>query len=447
MKRAVVWFRRDYRLSDNTALHEALQKCEEVYPVFIFDDKILNAGDIGGRCVAYVLQALESLQKNLEHVDSHLIICHGEPIEEMTKLIKDLKADALFFNVDYENYARQRDEKMVKRCNELQVKTFPCDDNMIHAPDEVLKDDGTPYLVFTPYSKKWRNIKKKEVLSRPKKVHSPEKVKSLKLPSLKDLGFALDINLPEVGEKAAHECLKKFLEDGALHYKSQRDLPYVNGTSRLSPFLRHGLIESRTVFHEIEKLKDKNPKAKVELDTFTGELIWRDFYKMILWYYPHAEKQSFKKDYADLKWDNNEKHFKAWCEGKTGIPIVDAAMRQLNETGWMHNRLRMITASFLTKDLLVDWKWGEQYFMKQLFDGDISANNGGWQWSASTGTDAQPYFRIFNPTSQQNKFDPEFKFIKKYIPEYGTDGYPKPIVDHAVQRERTLKLYKSARSS
>jgi deoxyribodipyrimidine photo-lyase len=256
------------------------------------------------------------------------------------------------------------------------------------------------------------------------------------------LGFTTELALPPAGETAALEKLESFTQGPALHYRDHRDFPALAGTSGLSPHIRMGAVSPRTVIAAVARVAKRHPGSSAQTDTFIGELIWRDFYRQILWHYPHAATGAFQQQYAHLKWDNNEKLFQAWCEGRTGYPIVDAGMRQLNTTGWMHNRVRMIVAAFLTKDLLMSWQWGERYFMQKLLDADLANNNGGWQWSASTGTDAQPYFRIFNPLSQAKKFDPEGKYIHRYVPEIDLLNYPMPIVDHATQRLKALALFK-----
>jgi deoxyribodipyrimidine photo-lyase len=262
------------------------------------------------------------------------------------------------------------------------------------------------------------------------------------LPTAKELGFAVEIPLPPAGERAARERLREFAAADLLHYASRRNFPARDATSRLSPHLRMGTLSPRTVLAAAGDAAQRHPAARQEIETFETEVIWRDFYRQILWYFPHVATSSYREEYNGLKWENDERLFAAWCEGKTGYPIVDAGMRHLNSTGWMHNRVRMIVAAFLTKDLLITWQWGERYFMQKLIDADLASNNGGWQWSAGTGTDAQPYFRIFNPTSQAEKFDPEGAYIRRHVPEVDTLAYPAPIVDHALRRVKALALFK-----
>lgn len=443
MSTAIHWFRRDLRVSDNASLYAACYEHDTVVPVFIFDPAILTAPETGAPCVAFMLDCLESLQRAVEEQGGRLIIRRGNPVEVLSRLGAECGAKTLYFNRDYEPSARTRDAAVEKELGAAgwTLRTFK--DVVIHEADEVLKSDGKPYVVFTPYSKGWRALPKTTPLPKAKFRSAPDlKTESLPLPNLAGLGFSLNAKIPPGGEKGARESLAIFTRDGMTRYRAQRDFPAIAGTSQLSPHLRFGTISPRTVFAAAEKIRASHPAAELEVDTFENELIWREFYQQVLWHFPHAAKSCFRPAYDALRWENNERYFAAWCQGCTGFPIVDAAMRQLNETGWMHNRLRMIVAMFLTKDLLVSWQWGERYFMQKLVDGDLAANNGGWQWSAGTGTDAAPYFRIFNPNSQAAKFDPEGRFIARYVPEAEGFSYPAPIVDHAAQRIKTLAFYK-----
>jgi deoxyribodipyrimidine photo-lyase len=444
VKTAIHWFRADLRLNDNTALHAAVAKAEVVVPIFIFDPKILTAKDTGAAIVGFMLGCLESLEKNIEAAGGKLIFRHGDVEEEMRAVLTATKADALFFNRDYEPDARNRDAAVEKMARSLGVEVHSFKDGVVHEPDEILKADGDPYRVFTPYSRVWRSQAKQPVLPKVK-FHRPHGFKgptSVDLPSADQLKFDVTIPLPPAGERAGRDRLKEFAAGDLLHYASRRDYPALSATSRLSPHLRLGTLSPRTVLAVAEKAAEGQPLTRKQVDIFVGELIWRDFYRQILWHYPHVAHGCFKKEYDDLKWENNHRLFAAWCDGKTGFPIIDAGMRQLNTTGWMHNRVRMIVAMFLTKDLLISWQWGERYFMHKLIDADLASNNGGWQWSASTGTDAQPYFRIFNPMSQAQKFDPEGRYIQKYVPEADTLAYCRPIVDHSQQRLKALALFK-----
>ena len=443
---ALLWFRRDLRVSDHVALHRASALGVPIVPVFIFDFALLQAPNTSSRRVAFLLSCLQSLAANLEALGAPLTTRKGHPVTEMRLLIKKTGAKHLFFNKDVEPYSRQRDEQVVAMAREEGVEVVECDDLTIHPPGTIEKGAGGPYTVFTPYSRTWLAKPPHDPLPRPKKLMGSADAKGTALPSLRDLGLAeLDVPLPLGGEKAAQELLRSFVSKNLKHYESTRNFPQEDSTSRLSPHLRFGTISPRTVLAAARRVRAEDPSSKKQVDVFISELIWRDFYKQILWEFPHVAEGSFRPQYDQLEWENNKELFQSWCEGKTGYPIVDAAMRQLNQTGWMHNRLRMIVASFLTKDLLISWQWGERYFMKQLFDGDMAANNGGWQWAASTGTDAQPYFRIFNPSSQAERFDPEGKFIAQYVPEAELLTYPAPIVDHARQRVRALAMYQKAR--
>jgi len=443
---AIVWFRRDLRVSDHTALHRAAASGVPLAPVFVFDPAILEAKDTGSRRTAFLLECLKSLEANLAHLGVTLILRKGHPVEELRKLANEIGAKKIFFNKDVEPYSRKRDEKVAKMAKEEGLEIEACDDLMIHPPGRVQRAAGGPYTVFTPYSRAALAIPPQDPLPRPAKVTGLSKAKTISLPDLKGLGLdPCDIPLPPAGEKAAQQLLRDFVSKNLRRYDSVRNFPQADATSRLSPHLRFGTISVRTVLAAARRARADDPSAKKQIDVFISELVWRDFYKQILWEYPHVAEGSFRREYDRIEWENRKDLFQAWCEGRTGFPIVDAAMRQLNQTGWMHNRLRMIVASFLTKDLLVSWKWGERYFMEKLFDGDLAANNGGWQWAAGTGTDAQPYFRIFNPTSQAERFDPDGKFIAQYLPEADSLKYPPPIVDHARQRVRALEMYKKAR--
>ena len=443
----IVWFRRDLRVSDHTALHRAAAGGAPVVPVFVFDPAILAARDTGSRRTAFLLDCLQSLEANLKHLGVKILFRKGHPEDELRAVAKETGAKKIFFNKDVEPYSRKRDEKVAKMAKEEGLELESFDDLMIHAPGRVQRAAGGPYTVFTPYSRAALAIPPHDPLPRPGSLSGVSKGKGMPLPTLQSLGLdPSDIPLPAAGEKVAQQLLRDFVSKNLHRYESSRNFPHADATSRLSPHLRFGTISVRAVLAAARRARADDPAAKKQIDVFISELIWRDFYKQILWEYPHVAEGSFRKEYDQVAWENRKDLFQAWCEGRTGFPIVDAAMRQLNQTGWMHNRLRMIVASFLTKDLLVSWQWGERYFMQKLFDGDLAANNGGWQWAAGTGTDAQPYFRIFNPTSQAERFDPDGKFISQYVPEVDSLKYPAPIVDHARQRVRALEMYKKARS-
>jgi len=427
---SVFWFRRDLRLGDNAGLYHALKENETILPIFIFDSTILNAlEDKFDRRVDFIHQCVSDLEKQLIEFNSSIRVFHSTPLHAFQELSKEYTIKNVYTNHDYESYAKERDEEMKKFLLSIGCgfKTFK--DQVIFEKDEVTKDDGKPYTVFTPYSRKWKS-KLNAFYYKPfpteKYFKSLLKTTPFGIPSLEELGF----KKTDLTFTRPTSINKKLLEN----YKDNRDFPAIHGTSRLSMHLRFGTVSVRKLVRTCLNVSE----------TWLNELIWREFYMMILWHFPHAEKKSFKKEYDQINWRNNEKEFALWCEGKTGFPIVDAGMRELNTTGFMHNRVRMIVSGFLVKDLLIDWRWGEAYFAQKLNDFDLSANNGGWQWAAGSGCDAAPYFRIFNPTSQQEKFDPEFEYIKKWVPEFGTEKYPKPLVDHKVARERTLQTYKNA---
>lgn len=429
-KVTIFWFRRDLRLDDNAGLYHALKSEHPVVPVFIFDTNILDdLEEKEDKRISFIYDTLQGLQKELVKKKSTLHVLHGTPEECYKKLIKKYDIAEVHTNTDYEPYATERDKKIAELLLEKNIRFFKHKDQVIFQKGEVLKDDGDPYVVYTPYSKKWKAALKDFHLKpypTEKYFKNFYKQDEIKLPSLKSLGFN-EINYYTVKPKLDKDIAKT--------YNKTRDYPAQEGTTRLSVHLRFGTVSIRKLAAEAKELNQ----------TLLNELIWRDFYQMILWHYPRVVNESFHKDYDNIKWRNNEKEFEQWCNGETGFPIVDAGMRQLNETGYMHNRVRMIVASFLTKDLLIDWRWGEAYFAKKLLDYDLAANNGGWQWAAGCGCDAAPYFRVFNPELQTKKFDPDLEYIKEWVPEFeDISKYAKPIVDHKEARERCLKVYKAA---
>jgi len=422
----IFWFRRDLRLSDNAGLYYALKENKNVVPLFIFDANILSElDDACDRRLAFIHQALEHLQYELRKCSTSLLALFGDPVT----LFKKLKPKAVYTNHDYEPYARKRDgeiEKILKK-NAVLFKTYK--DQVIFDRDEIVKDNGQPYTVFTPYSKKWNSqLNEFHIKSYPTQKYFTnfKKMSSHHIPSLEEVGFK------HVGAPFPPRVVPVSIIE---QYDRTRDLPAIRGTTRLSVHLRFGTVSIR-VLVQIARKKNR---------VWLNELVWREFYHMILWHFPDVGS-SFKPAYDRIAWRNNEAEFQAWCEGRTGYPIVDAGMRELNETGFIHNRVRMIAASFLTKHLLIDWRWGEAYFAKKLLDFDLASNNGGWQWASGSGCDAAPYFRIFNPELQTKKFDPEMKYIKKWVPEFNTAAYPPPIVEHAFARDRALKAYKKALS-
>ncbi|HRG01438.1 MAG TPA: deoxyribodipyrimidine photo-lyase [Bacteroidia bacterium] len=423
------WFRRDLRLDDNAALYHALKRGLPVMPIFIFDQNILNKlDDKKDARVEFIYQAIVKLNEHLKEIGSSIKVFYSTPEKTFKELVKEYNIDTVYTNHDYEPYANERDNAIKQLLEQYSIgfKTFK--DQCIFEKDEVVKDDGKPYTVFTPYSRKWKlRLTDFHVKPYPNKKYFANfiKTKVFEIPTLKDLGF----------EKSGLEFPSTTISKSVVtNYKEQRDFPAIKGTSKLSVHLRFGTVSIRAL----------TKQALLLNETWLNELIWRDFYMMILYHFPHAAKNSFKSQYDRIEWRNNESEFKAWCDGKTGFPIVDAGMRELNATGFMHNRVRMIVASFLVKDLLIDWRWGEAYFAKKLLDFDLSANNGGWQWAAGSGCDAAPYFRVFNPIEQTKKFDPKYEYIKKWVPEFNTPSYPKPIVDHSAARTRVLAVYKEA---
>lgn len=463
--RIIHWFRRDLRLDDNTALLAAYDGAAEVVPVFIFDRTILERPDTGGVRVKFLLDTLAALDADLRARGGRLVLREGTPEEELARLIAETGAKAVFYNRDVEPFARARDARVAERLGgTCEVRGF--DDGELHPPETIKTKGGTVYTVFTPYKKTALAIPVPKPRSAPEVFRVPEGIVSNPLPTLAELGHATEVKTPPGGEGPARERLEGFVRRHLHEYDRERDAPAKPGTSGLAPYLRFGCLSPRRAFHAAEDaVAGRTDRAGA--DVWISELLWRDFYRQILFHFPYVETGSFKKSYDELAWERNDELFEAWKAGRTGFPIVDAGMRQLNQIGWMHNRVRMIVASFLTKDLLIDWRRGERYFMEKLVDGDLAANNGGWQWAASTGTDAQPYFRIFNPVSQGQKFDPTGAYVRKYVPELasvpekwihepwnlpleyrkpfrcqlGTD-YPYPVVDHARQREKALALFK-----
>ncbi|ACF14868.1 Deoxyribodipyrimidine photo-lyase [Chloroherpeton thalassium ATCC 35110] len=475
MNRIIVWHRRDLRIFDHSALAEAAKFADEIIPIFILDDDILlRREDFSPACVGFMLESLEALALSYANIGGKLIVRRGQVLEVLKSLVGETRAQAIYFNEDYEPFAKMRDQAVQSEFEKLGVRVKAFTDQVCFHPQRVLKDNGQPYTVFTPYQKKWLALSGNIPTPQPAltRISTPE-LPSIPLPKTSDIRKKFSVQpIVQGGEPKGLKRLRAFLSQNIYHYKELRDFPATNATSLLSADLRFGTLSIRHVFHESMRLVPQaSEPAREGIQTFISELIWREFYFQILDHFPHVEKHSFKPEFENLKWENNEVFFEAWKNGQTGYPIVDAAMRALRQTGWMHNRLRMIVASFLTKDLLIDWRWGELYFMQHLIDGDLAANNGGWQWSASTGTDAQPYFRIFNPVLQSQKFDPKGEFIRKYVPELqavpvryihfpaeilrkspllareigvalGKD-YPHPIVEHKVQREKALRLYKA----
>ena len=428
-KLSLFWFRRDLRLHDNHGLYQALTQSEPVLPIFIFDKDILEGlKEKADKRVAFIHHALTGIQETLQTEGSSLRILHDSPLQAFEKLTKEFDITAVYTNHDYEPYAIARDKAIGEFLASKSIPFHTFKDQVVFEKAEVVKGDGSPYTIFTPFSKIW-----KEKYLADKKVRYPSekylgnlfKTKPYTLPSLKQLGFEdVPLDIPSTTP-----------DKGIIqHYDETRNLPYLpNGTSRMSVHLRFGTVSVRELAAMASKWNDQ----------WLNELIWREFFMMILWHFPQVVTESFKAKYDRIPWRNNETEFKKWCEGKTGYPMVDAGMRELNETGLMHNRVRMVVASFLTKHLLIDWRWGEAYFAEKLLDYELSSNNGNWQWAAGCGCDAAPYFRVFNPYEQQKKFDPDMVYIRKWIKEY-RPGYLDPIVDHEFARKRVLDVFKAA---
>lgn len=475
----LVWFRRDLRVTDHRALHAALEAGAKVVPVFVISPETIRAGHMGAPIVHFFLESLRALSQNIAHLGGRLIVRTGDFAKVLMNIADESGADALYFNKDYEPDALKRDTEVIRLFRESGREVRRFKDQVCFETHEILTSEGRPYTVFTPYSRKWRlfadqipyPIKRPDDLPVPDVLHH---MNSEDIPTSEALGYdAQSFSLlVSPGERAAQQQLRTFMAEAVLRYRDQRDIPGIAGTSMLSAHLRAGTISIRQVYHHAADIRNQvEAEVLPQVDTFINELIWRDFYHQILFNFPYVEKQDFKPDFAQVAWRSAPEDLVAWQEGRTGYPIVDAAMRQLRQHGWMHNRLRMIVAMFLTKHLLIHWQEGEQFFAEHLVDLDLAQNNGGWQWSASTGTDAQPYFRIFNPIEQSKKFDAQGQFIRQFCPELarvpaaylhapwempadlqtklgvqiGRD-YPAPIVDHKRARERALEAFKAAKN-
>lgn len=423
------WFRRDLRLADNASLYQALKNGKNIQPIFIFDRNILEKlEDKNDRRVSFIYSQIQHLKAELNKLGSDLWVYHSKPLDVFQSLLKTQTITGLYANRDYEPYARERDKAVYEILQKHQIPFRAFKDHVIFEKDEVVKDDCKPYTVFTPYSKKWK-AKLNDFYLKPYpnenyfiNFNKSEVTALLSLDSMNFVRHKEDWSNNEIDTK----IVKK--------YHETRDIPAIRGTSRLSVHLRFGTISIRQLAKIGNALNEK----------WLNELIWRDFYQSILWHFPYVAQNSFKPAYDYIPWINDESQFEAWCKGKTGYPIVDAGMRELNESGFMHNRVRMIVSSFLTKHLLIDWRWGEAYFAQKLLDFELASNNGGWQWAASSGVDAVPYFRIFNPYLQTERFDPDLKYIRRWVPEMNSTSYSKPIVEHKMARQRAIDTYKKA---
>ncbi|MGK7931321.1 MAG: deoxyribodipyrimidine photo-lyase [Microcystaceae cyanobacterium] len=468
------WHRRDLRISDNIGLENAYQKTSKIVGLFCFDSAILTKDDIAPVRVKYLLESLKYLQQSYQKLGSNLLILQGKPEQVIPQLADQIKGE-VFWNLDVEPYAKERDQSVINALEEKEISYQTFWDQLLHSPGEIkTKTSDEPYKVYTPFWKNWSQKTKAAIAKTPLKLEGLTKqqleqaktCQLISLPTLEKLGFSCDIPLLiDAGEKAAKEQLDQFVKSAIYNYQEQRNFPEIDGTSRLSPALKFGTIGIRTLWQATLNALENSRSDEVtnNIKTWHQELAWREFYQHCLYFFPELAEGPYRAEFNNFIWDNNEAYFRAWCEGKTGYPIVDAAMRQLNETGWMHNRCRMIVASFLTKDLIINWQWGEKYFMQHLIDGDLASNNGGWQWSASSGMDPKP-LRIFNPASQAQKFDPEAEYIRRWLPELSSldteylvtgkipsldchqCGYPQPIVDHKIQQREFKQRYKAIKS-
>ncbi len=468
MKKVIHWFRRDLRIADNTALHEAYKRSEVLLPLFILDDSMLNSPDRGAVSLHCLLQSLQTLRQNLAGLGFPLIVRSGNPEQVLPDLCRELKPDAVFCNREYEPNARKRDTRLFNLLNERGVGFEIFKDAVVWEELEVATLQGKPYTVFTPYSKSWKTHPIPP--PRPTLGHAQKRLPTSLATLILDNPEVPSLRSPQhpvpSGEQDALHALECFIEENLFSYGQKRDYPALDATSHLSSFLHFGSIGIRTILAQWKKARNGASKGQAEnADVFLNELIWREFYIQIMSNFPHVLRSCFRPEYDGLVWEDNPTHFQAWCEGQTGYPIIDASMRCLNATGWLHNRCRMLVAMFLTKDLMLPWQWGERYFMQRLVDGDCAANNGGWQWSAGTGNDAAPYFRIFNPVTQGVKYDPEGHFVRRWIPElvslpsdcihtpWKTSGdslrnlhYPSRIVIHEEQRPRCLAMFQAVKS-
>ncbi|OLP19544.1 deoxyribodipyrimidine photolyase [Leptolyngbya sp. 'hensonii'] len=468
------WHRRDLRCSDHVGLTRAREHSPKVVGVFCLDPNILQRDDVAPARVSYMMGCLQALQQRYRKAGSQLLILQGNPQQEIPALAKALGATALFYNLDVEPYAQERDRSVTEALQQAGIRVVATWDQLLHAPDEIRTGSDQPYTVYTPFWRNWSSKPKANPLTdladleglTETELETAGRAGAVALPTARELGYLWDAPLfLEPGETAALDRLAAFCGDAIGRYQEERNFPAQPGTSGLSAALKFGAIGIRTVWAKtLEILEDcRSDEAREGVRVWQQELAWREFYQHVLFFFPELAEGAYRQPFKTFPWDNNEDHFRAWCEGQTGYPIVDAAMRQLNETGWMHNRCRMIVASFLTKDLLINPQWGEKYFMQKLIDGDLAANNGGWQWSASSGMDPRP-LRIFNPASQAQKFDPEADYIRQWLPELrGVEtadlvtgkilplerdrcGYPVPIVDHNEQQRRFKERYQQQKA-
>jgi deoxyribodipyrimidine photo-lyase len=419
------WFRRDLRLTDNTALIKALENEKNVLPIFIFDENITEELPEDDPRLSFIYDSLNNINSVLNKTGHSVLCLKGNPIQVWKDLINKYEINSVYINKDYEPYARQRDEEVRLLLKDSGIRLEAFKDQVIFEENEILKNDGLPYTIYTPYKNKWLA-----------KFKPSKKATNLTYTNLYPSNFKFP-NITELGFIKSNIKVKEFDLSVVDSYDQARDIPSMDGTSYLSPHLRFGTVSIRQIISSLEGNKD----------TFLSELIWREFFMQIIYHFPKVINNNFKSKYDAIEWLNNEDDFKKWCDGNTGYPLVDAGMRQLNKTGYMHNRVRMVTAGFLCKHLLINWQWGEAYFASKLLDYDLSANNGNWQWAAGTGCDAAPYFRIFNPSAQLKNFDKHLEYVNKWVPEVLTENYPQPMVDHKAARERCLKYYSVIKST
>ena len=418
----IFWFRRDLRLLDNTGLNLALIKSKDVQPIFIFDKEIIDELPNDDPRVNFLYDELLKINKELISYNSSLKVYHGKPIDVFKQLSKENSELEVYTNRDYEPYAIARDEEINKLLLENGSVLISSKDQVIFEKNEVVKNDGLPYTVFTPFKNKWLTKFNEEGFHLELKLNSENFNKSKhKFPSMEDLGF-----------KKSSIKVPSFSLDRVHNYEQTRNFPSLDSTSKIGPHLRFGTVSIREIVSKVKSLND----------TYLSELVWREFFMQILWHFPKVVHENFRAKYNFIKWRNNEEEFEKWCKGETGYPLVDAGMRELNQTGFMHNRVRMVTAGFLCKHLLIDWRWGEAYFANKLLDYELSSNNGNWQWSAGTGCDAAPYFRVFNPSEQIKKFDKQNTYIHKWVEDLNEFSYPDPVVEHSFARNRAIASYK-----
>lgn len=450
--KTIWWIRRDLRLGDNLTLQAASREAQ-VLPVFILDPRLLTGTP--ARRQAFLFNGLQTLAADLQMRGSNLVIRRGDPAKILAELIADSGAQTVFAEEDFTPYAVQRDKAIAEQLPLTLIQR-----QLVHHPMAVLKSNGQPYTIYTPFSKTWKSIMPGSLHPTP----APDTISTIPGITSDPIPARSTEQLFPAGEAEANKRLTSFLDERIYDYGENRNRLDIDGTSALSPYLHFGMLGLRSAVDYARQAisVSHNEESRKSSQTWLNELIWREFYIHILYHFPHVQKNSFRTQYDQIQWRNDPDEFEAWKQGQTGYPVVDAAMRQMLATGWMHNRARMIVASFLVKDLLIDWRWGERWFMQNLLDGDVAANNGGWQWTAGTGTDAAPYFRIFNPLLQSKKFDPQGVYIKKWVPELAhldaniihapweknitLANYPEPVVDHKFARQRTLEAYKNARS-